>query len=492
MRVTSTIENAKSEYYSKLIKLLNPKTSSKASWSILNSFVNDKKIPIISPLYHNSNFITNFCQKAELFNSFFAEQCSILLNSSKLPTNLAPQTDQSLTSIHFSQDDILKIIQNLNPHKAHGPDKVSIRMIKICGKSLCKPLEMIFKSCIKKEEYWSEWKKANIVPVHKKGDKQLLKNYRPISLLPIFGKIFERIIYNTIFEYLTTNMLISDNQSGFKPGDSCINQLLSITHEIYHSLDNGLEVRGVFLDISKTFDKVCHEGLILKLNQYRISENLLCLIKCFLKNRKQRVFLNGQTSSWIKVLAGVPQGSILSPLFFLICINDLSDDLSSNPKLLADDTSLFSVVHNKNISANELNNDLRKISNWAYQWKMSFNPDPLKQAQEVIFSCKMTKTNHPTLVFNENPVHQVALHKHLGMSLDCKLNFEEHLKTIINKIIKTIGLLCKFQDFLPRKSLLTLYKSLSDHNLIMVTLFTTKLIILLSIKDWNHFNTMRH
>ena len=175
-------------------------------------------------------------------------------------------------------------------------------MIKICGKSLCKPLEMIFKSCIKKGEYPSEWKKANVVPVHKKGDKQLLKNYRPISLLPIFGKIFERIIYNNIFEYLTTNKLISDNQSGFKPGDSCVNQLLSITHEIYHSLDNGLEVRGVFLRISKDFGKVWHKGLILNLNQYGILENLLRLIKCFLKNRKQRVVLNGQTSSWTNVL----------------------------------------------------------------------------------------------------------------------------------------------------------------------------------------------
>ena len=149
----------------------------------------------------------------------------------------------------------------------------------------------------------------------------MLKNYRPISLLPIFGKNFERIIYNNIFEYLTTNKLISVNQSGFKPGDFCENQLLSITHEIHHSLDNGLEVRGVFLDISKAFDKVWHEGLILKLNQYGISEHFLCLIKCFQKTRKQRVVLNGQTSSCTNVLAGVPQGSILGPLFFLIYIS---------------------------------------------------------------------------------------------------------------------------------------------------------------------------
>ena len=122
----------------------------------------------------------------------------------------------------------------------------------------------------------------------------------------------------------------------------------------------------MFLDISKAFDKVWHERLILKLNQYEISENLLRLIKCFLKNRKQKVALNGQTSSWTNVLAGVPQGSILSPLFFLIYINDVSDDFSSNPKLFADDAFIFSVIRDKNTSSKELNNDLRKISNRAH------------------------------------------------------------------------------------------------------------------------------
>ena len=117
------------------MKLSNPESSSKAFWSNLKSFVNDEKIPIIPPLYHNGNFITDFHQKAELFNFFFSEQGSVLLNSSKLPTNLAPRTDQSLTSINFSQDDILKITQNLNPNKAHCPDKISICMIKTCGKS---------------------------------------------------------------------------------------------------------------------------------------------------------------------------------------------------------------------------------------------------------------------------------------------------------------------------------------------------------------------
>ena len=158
-----------------------------------------------------------------------------------------------------------------------------------------------------------------------------------------------------MFGFFIENDLTSQHQSGFKPGDSCINQLLSITHEIYQSFDEGFDVRSVFLDISKAYDKVWHDGLIFKLKQDGISGNTLNLLSNFLRNRKQRVVLNGQTSSWADVSAGVPQGSILAPLLFLIYINDLADGLSSNAKLFADDTSLFSVVHNANITAKELN-----------------------------------------------------------------------------------------------------------------------------------------
>ena len=181
-----------------------------------------------------------------------------------------------------------------------------------------------------------------------------------------------------MFEFFTENALISHHQSGFKAGGSCISQLLRITR-IYQSLDYGFETRGVFLDISKAFDKVWHEGLLFKLKQNGISGNLLNVITDFLYQRKQRVVLNGQHSSWTNVQAGVPQRSILGPLFFLIYINDLSDGLTSNPKLFADDTSLFSVVQNINSTANDLNSDLMKLSDWAFQWRIRFNPDPKKK-----------------------------------------------------------------------------------------------------------------
>ena len=239
-------------------------------------------------------------------------------------------------------------------------------MLKLCGESIYKPLNLIFKSCLETGQFPSDWKKANVVPVFKKGDKQLLKNYRPISLLPIIGKIFERLLYNQMFEFFIRNDLISQNQSGFKPGDSCINQLLAITHEIYKSFDACLDVRAVFLDISKAFDKVWHQGLLYKLKQNGISGNLLETLTDFLKDRKQRVVLNGQNSSWANVEARFPQGSILGLLLFLIYINHLPDNLSTNVKLFADNTSLFSVVHDIATSSCDLNYDLNRIREWAF------------------------------------------------------------------------------------------------------------------------------
>ena len=185
------------------------------------------------------------------------------------------------------------------------------------------------------------------------------------------------------------------------------------------------------MDISKAFDKVWHEGIIFKLQQNGILDDLLNILSDFLRNRKQRVTLNGQSSSWTNVNAGVPQGCILGPLPFLIFINDLPDGSSYNAKLFADDTSLFSVVHNINTYAIELNSDLKKINHWAFQWKMTFNPDHSKKAQEFIFCRKLKKASHTPLLFNNNSVSQVNSQTHLEVILVAKLIFKEHLKNVI-------------------------------------------------------------
>ena len=213
--------------------------------------------------------------------------------------------------------------------------------------------------------------------------------------------------------------------SSLRPNDSSINQLISITHNIYPAFDANPspEVRGVFLDLSKAFDKVWHEGLLDKLKNNGINANALKLIKSFLHNRCQRVVLNSQSSSWLSIRAGVPQRSVLGPLSFLTYINDLPEGANSGVKLFADDTSLFTIVNCVNTSVSTLNSDLLKIQDWAYQWKMSFNPDRTKQAQEIIFSRKKNATTHPPLFFNNSEIKLSSNQKHLELTLDSKLSF---------------------------------------------------------------------
>ena len=260
-------------------------------------------------------------------------------------------------------------------------------MIKLSDAALVVPLEIIFTKCLRSGLFPQIWKHANVVPVHKKNEKNLKGNYRPISLLPIFGKMLEKLIYDSLYSHLVSHELRIPNQSGFRPGDSTVNLLISITDTIFEAFDCNppLDVRSVYLDISKAFDRVWHDVLVYKLKRCGVSGNLLSLVKSFLRDRKQRAVLNGQSSSWGDISAGVPQGSILGPLFFFVYINDLTEDLMCNVKLFADDTLLFTVVQDSNSAANGMNHDLELIRQWAHDWRMSFNPDPQKQGVKLLF-----------------------------------------------------------------------------------------------------------
>ena len=459
--ISNLIETSRSSYFKNLSMRLNdPATSSKSYWSILKRFLNKVKIPEIPPLLVNGIFETNFENKAGIFNTYFANQCSILENSSVIP-QLHYKTDKRVSNISFSSSDLSNIIKDLNPNKAHGHDNISIKMIKLCGNSIIPPLKLIFESAIKSGHFPNSWKKGNIIPVHKKESKNFVKNYRPISLLPIFGKIFEKVIFNNLFKYFDENRFLSVNQSGFRRGDSCVSQLLGITHNLYKTFDGNpsYETRGVFLDMSKAFDKVWHEGLLFKLKCYGVKGQFYDILENYLHDRKQRVVLNGKSSTWLNVNAGVPQGSVLGPLLFLIYINDLPEGLVSISKLFADDTSIFSKVVDVNQSSQDLNDDLNIVKNWAFQWKMTFNPDLNKQATEVVFSHKKQIVTHPTLYFNNTPIVTAPFQKHLGLILDNKLNFAHHLNEKISKANKGIGLIKRLYYHLPRKSLLTIYKS---------------------------------
>ena len=203
------------------------------------------------PLFNNNKFITDFKEKSQIFNSYFAKQCSLIDNGSTLPLPFPLITEKSLLGVDFSVEDIRNIIIKLNSNKNHGDDMISIRMVKWCDKCICKPLSIIFKSCLMQGIFPSEWKKANVVPVHKKNPTSSVTNYRLVSLLPICSKVLERIIHNTMFTHFIENNFISANQSGFKPGDSCVNQLLPTTNEIFSSFITVTKSEGYSLTFQK-------------------------------------------------------------------------------------------------------------------------------------------------------------------------------------------------------------------------------------------------
>ena len=455
------IHVAKQNYLKSLgCKLADNEITQKTYWKIITNCMNKSKAPRIPPLKVDDKFVMNCKDKANLFNDFFSDQCTPNENNSTLPL-FTSLTDIFLSNIFFESNEILLHLRNIDPSKSNGPDMITGHMIRLCDDSIVLPLKLIFNNILRTSNFPILWKLANVTPVFKKNDKQLIKNYRPISLLPLLSKVFEKIIFNKLYKHLTDNNLITPNQSGFRPGDSTVNQLLYLVSEIYESFEcpDNLEVRAVFLDISKAFDKVWHPGLIFKLKQNGIRGNLLNFFISYLSDRHQRVGINGSYSEYSKIKSGVPQGSVLGPLLFLIYINDLQNNIKSKVKFYADDTMLYSIVKDPTISASDLNHDLDLIQKWAHQWKMEFNPDPLKQATEIIFSCKRNKPNHPPLYFNGSVVTSEPEQKHLGLILTPALSFLKHLYEKITKANKNIGIIKYFSKYLPFKTLNQMYKT---------------------------------
>ena len=244
----------------------------------------------------------------------------------------------------FSVLDVVKIIKKINSSKAPGPDSIHIKLLKLAPFEIACYLKEIYDLSIKLGKVPDAWKIANIVPIPKKGPSSDPALYRPISLTSVCCKIFEKIVVKDIMQYLEQNQILYIKQHGFRSNRSCETQLLNLVHELSEKLDAGNQVDMVFLDFAKAFDTVPHQRLISKLKHYKLHPQLIQWIEDYLANRSHQVILNNEVSGLERVLSGVPQGSVLGPLLFLLYINDLPENVLCTLRLFADDGLLSKVI----------------------------------------------------------------------------------------------------------------------------------------------------
>ena len=402
----------------------------------------------------NGVIATNAIDKANLFNDYFLSHSKIDDHDTQLPAanDVPPFILENVTT---TEEEVLDLISSLDVNKSTGHDGVSARMLKLAGASVSSSLTQLFNLCLSCKQFPNLWKKANVVPLHKKDHKDLCCNYRPISILPVTSKLLERIVFKSVYNFFHKHNLLTVHQSGFRPKDSTVNQLAFLYHTFCQALDQKKDIRIVFCDISKAFDRVWHTGLIFKLKRLGISGNLLDFMQDYLSNRQQRVIVKGQYSNWGTVEAGVPQGSVLGPLLFLVYINDIVNCVSCNIKLFADDTALYVLVDDQQAAADVLNDSLQQVNSWADQWLVNFNHSKTK-LMNISFKTNPGFENYP-VSFNNHTLDSIETHKHLGVIFSHDLRWAAHVNSMIQSVSKTTDVMQKLKYKLDRQTLQTLY-----------------------------------
>ena len=365
--------------------------------------------------------------------------------------------ESTLNQIEITESEVLEQLKSLDINKAFGPDNISPRLLKEGADHLAPILKHLFTTSIQAAVFPAIWKQANVSPVHKKDDKCQVSNYRPISLISCVGKLLERIIFKHVYNHLRDNHILSQVQSGFLPGRSTTAQLLEMYDIFSAALDCNKEMRVVFLDIAKAFDRVWFKGLLYKLRKSGIGGPLLQWFHSYLLNRQQRVVINGVTSAWKEIRSGVPQGSVLGPLLFLIYINDITNVVKDcKIRLYADDTCLFLEVADRESTAKLIDQDLKRIAEWAKKWLLTFSPTKTKSL--VISNKKDLKLN-PPIYFNNIEIEEVSSYSYLGLTLTQNLRWGDHVNVVSIKARKRLSMMLPLKYRLDRKTLQTMFLS---------------------------------
>ena len=468
-KVTKLISEAKSSYYTTVLSTC--KSDPKCFWKIFNELVPRKSSPVPTSLKINDDLVYEADLIAEEFNQFFTDlpnqfQFHNLSSTGSFPDFSALRdfvahnvpTNHYFEIQHLTPEFVLTELTHLKCTAA-GLDDIGAKILKISAPVISPILSRIFNASICSSKFPERWKKAKVVCIHKAGDTSKTSNYRPISLLPLLSKVLERHIAISLNSYLQRFALLSDVQSGFRRNYSCETALLKLIQDCYDCLNKKELVGLVSLDFRKAFDLVSHPILLKKLQIYKFSCKSLDWFNSYLSERSQRVSFKNSLSTSKKIVRGVPQGSILGPLFFILFINDLVFSiLESNKTLYADDCAIYSSNSSLDIVNSRLNRDVERILKWSSDNEMFIH---IEKSYSMLICTRQKmmhlERKHLDISCGVSLLNNVSYHKHFGIVIDDRLSWSYHIRFLTNKLNLRVSVFSGIKKFLPFSARMNYY-----------------------------------
>jgi hypothetical protein len=460
------IRNAKKLYWEN--KFESSAKNIKETWKNINQILNKKykNNDLPSLFKHEDNPLTDSSDISNGFNNYFstvgfnlAENIPHAVRTAK--SYLQPvDLPNSFSLMPTDTTEVYNAIRKMKPKLSCGTDDISPKLLKQTGQSIVLPLTHIINLSFESGIFPNKLKIAKVIPIFKDGDPNIFKNYRPISLLPCFSKIIERLVHKRLYHYLEIKAILSPSQYGFQSQRSTEMAILELQDRIATALMDKCYCLGVFLDLSKAFDTLDHSVLLEKLQHYGVRGAALAWFKSYLSCRQQYCFVNGIPSQYANILCGVPQGSILGPLLFLVYLNDVFTVCKyANIISFADDTNLL-FCHNNLLELSSLaNEDLTEVSTWFAANKLSLN---VSKSKSMLFkpNRSITDASNITVGIGAQKLDQIHVYKFLGVYLDDKLNWKSHITSKCNSIVKIVGILSRVKHYVPASVLRNIYSTL--------------------------------
>ena len=410
----------------------------------------------VGPLEDNAgNIITQGVLMAEELNMNFSSVFT-REDTSSLPvteTNFEGSEGERLGQLVVTPKVVASKINNMKENKSPGVDGIAPKILKETVEQICTPLAHVFNMSLQEGIVPLEWKEANIIPLLKKGSRNKSVNYRPVSLTSVLCKVLETIIRDHMMDFLIKHKLIIPSQHGFLKARSCLTNLICFVEEITKWVDKGSPVDVIYLDFQKAFDKVPHQRLILKLKSHGMGNSIINWIEQWLNDRRQRVVVDGEVSSWKPVLSGVPQGSVVGPILFLVYINDLEEGVTGNILKFADDTKL--VRKTKEVGDKQkLQDDIDKLVRWSDKWQMLFN----------FGKCKCLHTGPGNVGMNYEMggtiISKTVKEKDLGVSMNANMKVSEQCRIAASKGNQVLGMIRRNITYKEKSLIVPLYKAI--------------------------------